>query len=337
MFYHQHSTRKAKRLVSAESLECSRRSFLGLSAALLASSLLPPRAGAEARPFFQRHRLPLGLQMYTVSGDAKRDLSGTLHAIAGMGYRTVELAGLYDKSPAQWRTALANAGLKCPAAHIAQRPLAPGPSLEDSPAMLAELAHGIGCDTVVCPLFCIPERFEVKPNAGEGVAQMLARIGAALTQEDWIQTAEYLNKKGAALKHVGLRFAYHNHNIEFAPVGNSTGFEILMRRTDPKLVSFEMDAGWVAAAGVDPQHLLTRFPGRFSGMHIKDIKSGTVANFALQLDPSPVGKGTINWPQLLDQAYKAGVRQFYVEQEPPFTNPPLDEAAVSIKYLQGIV
>jgi sugar phosphate isomerase/epimerase len=66
----------------------------------------------------------------------------------------------------------------------------------------------------------------------------------------------------------------------FAPVGGSTGMAILTKETHRQWVSFEMDAGWVASAGIDPATLLSQHPGRFSGMHIKDIKPSTVPNYA---------------------------------------------------------
>jgi sugar phosphate isomerase/epimerase len=158
-----------------------------------------------------------------------------------------------------------------------------------------------------------------------------------MTLDDWKSNADYLNQKAAGLKPYGLRFAYHNHNVEFTPVGSSTGLDQLIQNTDPALVSFEMDAGWVVAAGADPAALLAAHPGRFSAMHIKDVKASTRPNFSFQLDPCEVGQGTIDWKSLLPKAYKANVRQFYVEQEPPYSMPRLESVAVSFKYLNALV
>jgi sugar phosphate isomerase/epimerase len=313
----------------------SRRTFLALGAAFGASRAFAARTSPQ--PFFQRHDLPMGLQLYTVAAALKEDLIGGLNALRQMGYQTVELAGLLGKSPDEWQSALQASGLRCPAAHFSPRPLSPGPSLRDDVHSIAELAHRLGFETVVCSLFLIPDRMELKPNAGEGLAEMLARLAAQLTEQDWRDMAEYLNAKGAALKAVGLRFGYHNHNNEFAPVGGTTGMAILMKETDPRLVSYEMDAGWVASAGIDPLTLLARYPGRFSGMHIKDIKASTNPNYAFKLDPTEVGQGTIDWSTLLTRAYAANIRQFYVEQEQPFHKPPLEEAVACIEFLRGVV
>jgi sugar phosphate isomerase/epimerase len=158
-----------------------------------------------------------------------------------------------------------------------------------------------------------------------------------MTLDDWKWNADYLNTKGKALQQYGLRFGYHNHNIELAPIGASNGLAEIVKGTDPALVTFEMDAGWVVAAGADPLALLTAYPRRFSAMHVKDIKASTRPNFNLQQDPSEVGQGIIDWKRLLAKAYAANVRQFYVEQEPPFNKPRLESAAISFNYLNGLI
>jgi sugar phosphate isomerase/epimerase len=139
------------------------------------------------------------------------------------------------------------------------------------------------------------------------------------------------------LKSEGLRVAYHNHNVELSPgPEGKSGLEILLQNTDRDLVSFEMDAGWVAAAGLDPVEVLRRHPGRFELMHVKDIKATTKPNFALQQDPAEVGSGSMNWPRILPAAYAAGVRRFFVEQEPPFTRERLESIGISFSYLNGL-
>jgi sugar phosphate isomerase/epimerase len=166
---------------------------------------------------------------------------------------------------------------------------------------------------------------------------MAARLGASMTEDDWKWNADFLNRKAAALKPYGLRFGYHNHNVEFAPVGGSTGLEQLIQGTDPALVTFEMDAGWVVAAGADPKALLAAHPGRFSAMHVKDVKASTHPNFSFEQDPCEVGQGIIDWKTLLAKAYQANVRQFYVEQEPPFSRPRLESVGISFNYLNTLV
>src|SRR5262245_5447874 len=117
--------------------------------------------------------------------------------------------------------------------------------------------------------------FAAATHAGPG-----AGAAQQMTLGDWQRTAQFLNEKGAILKATGIRLGYHNHNPDFAPIQKTTGFEVLMRETQPDLVSFEMDAGWVAAAGVDPAALLRKHVHRFYQMHVKDIRATTRTNYA---------------------------------------------------------
>ena len=75
--------------------------------------------------------------------------------------------------------------------------------------------------------------------------------------------AEMLNKSGEVFKAAGIKFGFHNHNMEFARmVKGVAGFrlptvltpltaadgpmimDLLMDNTDPSSVCFEMDIYW---------------------------------------------------------------------------------------------
>ena len=295
-----------------------RRGFLTAGAALLAA----PAMGA-AQPFFQRHALPIGIQLYTVAPDAAKDLDGTLKALSGMGYKAVESAGFYGKSAAQFRAALDAAGVICPSAHIQGRG-----GLDGDLGKLADDLKTIGVKTAIMPSPYIPDRL-----MGKGLRETLTQ----LTADDFKMNADFLNQKAAGLKAAGIKVGYHNHNFEFAPLGSTTGLEILLKNTDPALVTFEMDLGWVAAAGADPVALLTKHKGRFSAVHIKDLKASTKPNFALAMDPTEVGSGELDWKKILATAYATGVRGYYVEQEAPFAFPRLESAKIDHDFLAKVV
>lgn len=290
-------------------------------------------ATAAGKPFFARYGLPIGIQLYTLGPDAQKDLDGTLKAIAAIGYGKVELAGLYGHSPKDFRAALDRAGLKCTSAHIQAK----GPdSFSSDLSKLADDLKALGVETAILPMIAIPSRFGA-PGKEEGIVGYLRRVAEGTTVDDWKANAEFLNEKGKALKPAGIKVGYHNHNYEFAPVGGTTGMEILLANTDPSLVTFEVDIGWVAAAGVDPYAFLAKHKGRFSLMHVKDIKADTKPNFAFQMDPAEIGSGELDWKRLLSEAYANGVRGFYVEQEPPFTRPRLEAAKMDYDYLARLV
>jgi sugar phosphate isomerase/epimerase len=285
-----------------------RREFLSNGFAAAAAAFLPAAAHARKKlGFFEQHALPIGLQLYTVADAVRDDLDGTLAKVARIGYRTVELAGFHGHEPAKWRAALDRTHLKCTSIHIQGKGKGDEIALDGDIPRLAAAAHTLGTSQVVMPMF--------------------------LPSKDWGRIAEFLNIKGAALQREGITLGYHNHNPEFEPVGNTTGFDIIARNTDRELVVLELDVGWVAAAGLDPAVLFSRYPGRFRLMHVKDIKSSTQTNFDFKQDPTEVGHGMLDWPKLLPAAYAAGVRDFYVEQEPPFEHDRFEAIAASFTYL----
>lgn len=298
--------------------------------AAVAGVMLAGPASASDRSFFRRRELPIGLQLYTL-GDIAHALDDTLARVAAIGFRTVELAASYGRTPAELRQALDRAGLRCTSSHLR---LTRGQDY----ARLAAEARVIGFDRVIHPMFTFPPGVDLRTRPGETFAEVIGRIGLAMTADQWKAEAELLNTAGAALKAEGLRVGYHNHNVEFAPgPGGRTGLDILLQETDPALVTFEMDAGWVAAAGLDPVDLLRSHPGRFELMHVKDIRASTKPNFALHQDPAEVGSGSMNWRRILPAAYAAGVRRFFVEQEPPFARDRLESVAISFRYLDALV
>jgi sugar phosphate isomerase/epimerase len=137
-----------------------------------------------------------------------------------------------------------------------------------------------------------------------------------------------------------MRFAYHTHGSEFTPLGGEregTAFDLVMRETDPALVTFEMDAFWVTHAGQDPVTLLHRYPGRWSLLHVKDLTLGKIAAdppyHAELSDFVPAGRGRIDWPAIFAAAAQAGVQQAYLEDE---CASPLETIPLSLGYLRSL-
>jgi sugar phosphate isomerase/epimerase len=313
----------------------SRRNLIGLAGATAALAAAP-KALAAKEGFFMRTHLPIGLQLYTLGQDLAADFDNMLSLVAKAGYKTVELPSYLGRTPKELKAAFDKAGLACTSTHAQGRPAGKDPSLAEIDRLAAD-AHLLGIKSVVLPMFPIPAHVDMKPQPGDDRRSVMGRIAAQMTLDDWKATADLLNTAGAALKKAGLRLGYHNHNVEFAPVGGTNGLEYLLKNTDPAVVHFEMDAGWVVAGGHDPFALLKAHPNRFRQMHVKDVKATTKPNFAFQMDPTEVGSGSIDWKRLLPAAYAAGVRDFFVEQEAPFEKPRIEAARISCEYLNALV
>ena len=318
-----------------------RREFLGSAAASLAAfGVLASRARAAAatpaKPaaaippaWFAQNGLPIGIQLYTLGDELDKDFDGVLGTLGKIGYRRVELAGFYNRTGEQLRKALNAAGLECRSAHVPGVAQGPGHSLSGDLSPLLRDAERIGLTDIVMPMFLMPE----SAAATKGVDDFRARV-KLLGADDYQRTADLLNTKAVLLKAHGLRLSYHNHNPEFAPLKDGkTGLQLLLEHTDPALVTFELDVGWVAAAGADPAAFLKAHSGRFRLMHVKDIKAGSKPNFELSMDPSDVGAGSIDWKAVLPAGLAAGVSHFFVEQEAPFPGTRMDAARAAVAYL----
>jgi sugar phosphate isomerase/epimerase len=308
----------------------SRRAVLGGAAALLASSAIArPRARAG---FFASNRVPIGIQLYTVADLAKADLQGTLQALGRMGYGAVELAGLLGHTPRDWQRQLRRAGLKARSAHVAFD--GDAINLGEGAARVADALAPIGIRTAVMSF--PPPIAGLERGRDEDFYAYVARLSQITTLDDWRRIADLLNAKGKVLAQGGLRIAYHNHNMELAPRGTTCGLEVLLQETDPALVDFELDAGWIAAAGQDPVDWLARYPGRFRMIHIKDLVAPAAPDFAMQMTAREIGQGSLDWARILPAARAAGVQRYFVEQEAPFVDGRLAAARRNVAYLRQL-
>lgn len=295
----------------------SRRGFLATGAAVIGGlSAVAQRAAADPIG------LPIGLQFYTVREQAGKDFEGTLKKVAELGYQEVELYSFFDRKVAEVRRILDDAGLKCVSAHYGV------PALRDDLAAKIDYAKELGLQYMICPFpgFADPSRARGGSSSTE-----------ALTLDDWKWNADLFNKVGEEAKRAGLRFGYHNHHIEFREFGGVTAFDELLRRTDPGLVTIELDCGWVKVAGLDPAEFIEKHASRIGLLHVKDVKAGSAPStrFGPAVPFVEVGRGTINWRQVFEAAKKAGVRRYYVEQDTT-ERPPLEAIKISRDYLHDL-
>jgi sugar phosphate isomerase/epimerase len=286
--------------------------------------------------FFQSRKVDIGIQLYTLADMLRTDPDGTVASVARIGYKTVEIPSYLGKTPQELRAVFDKNGLKCTAAHIgmnAGTDAAPG--LRGDLKKLAADMHVLGATHVYAPSMAIPMDIDLKAAANEGYA-FISRVADAMGTDRWKRMGAELTDIGRKLKASGVGFGYHNHNYEFVKVGDRTGFDILVAESDPAFVSFELDVGWAAAAGQDPVALFQKHTGRYHGIHMKDIKASTAPNTALKMDPTEVGSGRLDWKAILPAAYKAGVRQFFLEQEPPFEKGRMEAAEIGYKFLSTL-
>lgn len=289
------------------------------------------------QPFFTRIGKPIGLQLYALGNDIAADLAGTFRAVAAMGYGEIELPSLLGSTAPALRALADEAGLKIASLHIPPAPFAPGQTLtfQNDPDEIAQIAGELGITQVVAPIPIVPEGFAFRE--GEDFPATFTREFSAVGVDYWRRMAERFNTIGEAMKARGLTFAYHNHNLEFAPTpAGPSPFDVLLSRTNPALVKFQLDIGWAVTAGHEPVALIEAMARRLVSVHVKDVAADNQQGYYFGTSPTEVGSGTIDWARVLPACHAAGVQHYFVEQEPPFTIPRAEAAAKSVAFLKTL-
>jgi sugar phosphate isomerase/epimerase len=272
----------------------------------------------------------IGLELYTVGADMKKDPAGTLKQVAAVGYTQVELTNSAMGPAEELRKMLDDNGLTNPAGHFMLA------ELQDHFDEKVEGARVLGQTFLVTTVPGVPSAANASPATG--MMDFLNRLNN-MTLDDWKWNAEQYNKLGEKMKAAGMQLGYHNHNIDFHPYGSTTGYDEFLRLTDADLVKLELDCGWMTAAGHDPVRYLEKYPERYLTLHMKDFKKRFSPTTKLGPGPgAPVGtelgRGAIDYGPILAAARKTRVKTMYVEQEPPYTEmPALESMKVDYEYL----
>jgi sugar phosphate isomerase/epimerase len=292
----------------------SRRRFLVRSCQVGAAALAAP--WVSHRAFANPLGRPVGIQLYTVNGPMQEDPAGTLKKLGEIGFGEVESAGFGKLSAKQFRRLLDDAGLVCPSAHLQFDINNLGSAFED--------AHALGAK-----------------YAASGSLPAAASPRRGMSLDEAKRTAEFANRIGEAAKRAGLQYAYHNHDAEFADQGGGAfGYDVLLRETDPELVKFEIDCGWMIFAGRNPIDYFKKHPNRFPMIHVKDFLAGRdkgPAGGVAEMRGAELGHGLVDYRPIFAAAKKAGLQHYFAEQEGPFARMTQMEAAqVDYDYLHSI-
>ncbi len=282
----------------------SRRTFLKTTGAIAAAACVGAGRLAAA-PLKQ----PVGLQIYSVRDLMEKDFDGTLAKIRGAGYTVLEAAGYYDRSAADFRKAMDQNGLRCVSTHHTLS------LLETQLDQWIEYGHTLGLEYIVC--------------SSSGGMHRNPAVKGEPTLDDWRWIAGEFNRIGEKVKAAGMIFGVHNHTPEFALIDGVTVYDELLRLTDPKLVVFEMDAGWVNASGHNPVDYLKKAPERFPLMHVKDMVKGADGKQKMTV----MGKGSLQFRPIMRAA--TGLKYYFVEQE-AFDMEPIEEIRLDAEYMKKL-
>ena len=213
-----------------------------------------------------------GLQLYSVRDAMKKDLPGTIEAVAKMGYSAVEFAGFYDYSAKDIKKILDDNGLKVFGTHTGLNELT-----DEKVGATIEYMKEIGNKNIVIPG---------------------APIGNKKQQDD---TIARINKILPVLNKEGIDLSFHNHSHEFEKKWFTPVFyPRLTGETDSLL---EVDTFWAFNAGLDPVAHITKYADRIHLIHLKD---GFKKKRFKPAQGMSLGSGEAPVKEVLDKAIELG-------------------------------
>jgi sugar phosphate isomerase/epimerase len=231
--------------------------------------------------------MPIGFQGYDARFLLIKNWTEGWHEMRNMGYQSVDLVSFkgygYENSP------LANLSAK----EIRKELDTIGMLCENCQFYYAELhnhfeekmafAHEMGLKNVICA----PEPTRLK------------------TIDDWKWQADQLNGLGEKTRQAGFQLGYHNHDMEFMAIDGVIPYDVLMDRTEPALVKFQIDVGNLTFAGADALAYLHKYSTRYFSMHAKDFLPGKTS--------VPVGQGILNWKNIFEAVRKTPIENYFAE------------------------
>lgn len=214
-------------------------------------------------------------------------LAARLHELAELGYVKVEPYDALLRDPGGLASMFNHANLTCPSIH------AELPRFRTDVQRVIGMADILRAGTVVIPKLTVADHPQDTPG--------------------WMRFAAELAGYAIKLKTAGKRLAWHNRELEFAPLPDgSTPIEHLFEASPDIL--WEIDVAWVVRAGQDPTAWIERWPERIVAVHLKDIAQSSSGAEWVWAD---LGHGMLDWDLIVPALKKAGCQHWYAEHGAP--------------------
>jgi len=249
----------------------------------------------------------IGLQLWSVKEDMKKDPKATVAKVGEMGYKFVEAAGyadgkFYGMSPTEFKKLCEDSGFQFLGSHTGQNL----PTKENWDKTMAWWDAAIdahaeaGVKWIVQP-WMSPEGYK----SLDGLKKYV----------------EYFNAVGEKCNAKGIVFGYHNHDKEFTTEFEGKPlYDHMVELSDPDKMMFQLDLYWINKGGKDALKYFEKYPGRFMLWHIKDNK---------ELGES----GTMDFTEIFNHKKESGLKYGIVEVE-DYNFTPLESVQKSLEYLK---
>lgn len=240
--------------------------------------------------------IPMGLELYSVRDELKKDPTGTVRAVAAMGYQGVEFYAPYfawtESQTKDMRKLLDELGIRCYSTH------------NDSTYLNKEnIRRAADMNTVLGSKYVVMASSKPKPGL-----------------DGWKEIADSLNFAADQLESSGLKAGYHNHELEFTPLDGTRPIEVLAKNTKSS-VMLQLDVGTCVEAGSDPVAWIRSNPGRIRSLHCKDWSPEAGKGFSVLF-----GEGVVDWKAVFAAAASVGGAEYYLMEQEGSRFPELETA-----------
>ena len=250
----------------------------------------------------------VGLQLYSLRNQFKKDIPSTLKLINDWGITVLEGGDSYGMPEEEFKGLLAKNNLKVVSVGAGFNDLA------NAPEEVVKKAKSYGATYVMCAWI---------PHDGNN-----------FDISDTQKAVEVFNRAGKILRDNGIKLAYHAHGFEFRPYKDGTLFDYMAQNA--KYFDFEMDVYWVHHGGEDPLKLLKKYPSKFILLHLKDMEKGTKKDNTGHADVETnvvLGTGEVDIAGVVAEAKKLGIKYMFIEDE---CSRVVEQVPKSLRYLEGL-
>jgi len=288
-----------------------RRNFLAKASVLGVGAVLPLSSCST----MEKSNYKLGYQLFSIRDEMAKDPIATLKALKKMGYEDFETYGyepdkelFYGYPSAEFKKILEDLELTTSSGHYGFSSYLS--QSEDNLKWFVDQcikgAKALNMSYITWPWLAPEQR----------------------TIDTFKLLSHKLNIIGEQVTAAGLGFAYHNHGFEFLDHNGETGYDIILKETDPALVKLQIDMYWVMhSSNFTPKELIKNQPKRYVMWHIKDMDK-------ISRDYTELGNGSIDYVDLLPDPKESGLEFYFIEQGGNYAHNSMKSAADSAAYFK---
>ena len=300
-------------------MQNSRRKFLQNTSMALMGLSLKPSVLWSSKDVMAKQKMLIGIQLYSVREDMKKDPLGTLTALAKMGYTQVEHANYVNEKFYGWkakdfRKVLDDLGLHMPSGHTVMSPK----HWDASKKQFTDVWKKTVDDAAT-----MGQQYVISPSIEEE---------ARSSYDGLMKLIDQFNKSGDLCKANGMKFGYHNHNFEFTEkLNGELMYDLILKNCDPDKVIQQLDFGNLFGAGARGADWIKKYPGRFASLHVKDEIKAEKGEMNDGYDSTLLGDGLVD-PKAVSLLAKkiGGSHHFIIEQESYQGFTPLECAKIDL-------